>query len=160
MALHLCDFGFDEVELLMQFQVIFVFLLLQPLLLVEGGSARVFIQLPAAIAPARRLVLRGWILLLLALVPVRLPLLILAALGSLDGIIGLTVVSSSVPVHIWRVVLTGVLLIAIVLQASFDGFVDARLSGTGRVVLEEPILVLGFGVVSSLSSSHLNNNYQ
>jgi len=38
-ALHVCDFRLDQVELLMQLQVILVFLLLRSLLLVQAGTA-------------------------------------------------------------------------------------------------------------------------
>jgi hypothetical protein len=151
--LHLRDLGLDEVELLVQLQVVLVLLLLQALLLVQVASARVLGELACPVSA-------GPVLPLLALVAVGLALLVLAALGPPDGAVGLAVVGAPVSVHIRRVVLPVVLLISIVLQPSLYGFVDPRLGSPRRAVLDNSLLVLGFGVIVWLPASHLNNYYQ
>ena len=141
-SFHLCDLGFNEVQLLMQLQVILVLLLLEAFFLVKIGAAGVFVEFLAPFALIGYLViLRGWILSFLPLVSGWLFLLIINVSGLPVCLVALPGLSSPVSVHIWRVVLSILLLITVVLKPGLDGLINLGLSCPWGVVLTEPIVV-------------------
>lgn len=83
-------------------------------------------------------------------------LLIVDVSGLPVRLVALPGLSSSVSVHIGRVVLSILLLITVVLEPGLDGLVNLGLSSSRGVVLAESVVVEGLGVFVGRTRSHSN----